>query len=97
MHCPAGYGGGHSSSAFFGGLPLPPPLHMPLPASLPAAGALPNFLLEGIPHFNWDSHSSDEDDLNSGAEEHAAWQEAMYARECGFAEGLGRLGEDGLR
>ena len=87
-----GYGGGHSSSAFFGGLPLPPPLPMPLPAGLgPAAGALPNFLLGGLPmpHFNWDSASSDEDldDLNDGAEEHAAWQEAMYAREYGFMSG----------
>ena len=85
-HCtgPAGYGGGHNSSAFLGGLPLPPPLPMPLPAGLPAAGALPSFLLEGVPIPNfgdWDAHSSDEDDLDGGSEEYAAWQEAMHACE----------------
>ena len=83
MHCPAGYGGGHNSNAFFGGLPLPPPLPVPLPAGVPAIGGVPSYLLEGmpIPHFDWDSHSSDEDDLHGSAAEHAAWQEAMYACE----------------
>ena len=79
----AGYGGGHNSSALFGGIPLPPLLPVPLPAGVPAVGAPPSYLLEGlpIPHFNWDSYSSDEDDLNGSVEEHAAWQEAMSACE----------------
>ena len=86
MHCPAGYGGGHNSSVFFGG--LPPPL--PLPAGLTAAGlaaaglaapgALPSLSMGGIPHFDWNLHSSDEDDLNGDdAEEHPAWNEAVWA------------------